>query len=136
MSRSAKQPVISPAPPLTATGEYRLHELVGRTVAPLDKAAFGAALGIVAALPVALATALDLLLDPHQRAGLALLAQFFHGYTVSPAGIAVGAAWAFVVGFVAGWFIAFVRNLVIGVWLLYVRARADWRSTADLLDHL
>ena len=43
---------------------------------------------------------------------------------------------AFGVGFVAGWFTAFVRNLVCAVWLLGVRVRADLVASRDFLDHI
>lgn len=104
--------------------------------APLDKRALGIAFGAASALLVASATALSLLLDPAQRFPLHLLGEYFGGYRVSLAGIFVGGAWAFGTGFCWGWFLAFARNLVLAIWLLVVRIRADFSTRRDFLDHI
>lgn len=109
---------------------------IARAFAPLDKRALGIAFGVAAALAVAVITVLSLLADPAQQFPLALLGQFFFGYTVSWAGVVVGALWAFATGFVWGWFLAFARNLMLSLWLLTVRVRADMASSRDVLDHL
>lgn len=104
--------------------------------APVHKRALGIAVGLVAALVVAGLTLASLVLDPEGRFPLALLGQYFAGYTVSVPGIAIGAAWALFVGFVAGWFAAFARNLTVATWIFLVRARAELRATRDFLDHI
>ena len=104
--------------------------------APLHKAALGAAVALVTATGFALLTAADLLLDPQRRAGLDLLAHYFYGYSTTPRGVVIAFFWGGVVGFVAGWFVAFARNVIMAVWLLYVRARADWLATSTFFDHL
>ena len=103
--------------------------------APLHKAAFGAAIGIASALLIFLLTAYTLLrhLDP---GGLALLSQYFRGYSVSWGGAFVGAGWSAFVGFVFGWFTAFCRNLVLAVSLFIIRTRAERTQTRDFLDHI
>ncbi len=103
--------------------------------APLHKRVFGFALAIAAALLVGSATLIAVLKSPAET-GIGLLAVYFRGYEVSPAGIFIGAAWAGVVGFVAGWFLAFVRNFVLASWLLYIRSRASLQQTRDFLDHI
>lgn len=113
-----------------------LEAQIVRAFAPLDKRALGIAFGIAAALVVAVLTVLSLLADPGQQFPLALLGQFFFGYTVSWVGVLVGSAWAFATGFVWGWFLAFARNLMLSLWLLTVRVRADMVSSRDVLDHL
>ena len=50
--------------------------------APLDKAAFGAALGVAAALTIAAVTAVTLLQPPDQGLPLGLLNTYFRGYSV------------------------------------------------------
>lgn len=122
--------------PLSVTGEQRVTEAVIRAFAPLDKAALGIAVGLVVGVTAALVTIADLVIDPHGRAGLYLLSEYFYGYTVSPAGALVALGWGLLVGFVAGWFLAFVRNAVMAVWLLYFRARAEWNATDDFLDYI
>ena len=48
----------------------------------------------------------------------------------------MGAAWGFLVGFVVGWFTAFVRNLVLAVSIFAARTRAEMTATRDFLDHI
>ena len=104
-------------------------------VAPLHKLALGISVGVVTALLVAAVTAIHLARsdDPYP---LVLLDRYLLGYTVSPAGIAVGGLWGLFVGFVAGWFFAFVRNLIVGIAFLLARARADFDQGNDILDHI
>jgi hypothetical protein len=122
--------------PFSVTGEQRANNTIVLAFAPLHKAALGLASGVVFAFIFGLVTLVDLLIDPQQTAGLGLLAQYFYGYSVSVAGVFVGLAWGCVVGFVAGWFLAFARNVVLAIWILYFRARADWLATRDLLDYV
>ena len=103
--------------------------------APLDKRAFGAALGVAGAMSIAGLTILDLLV-PHPWHGLALLNQYFAGYSVSWTGALIGAAWGFAVAFCAGWLLAFVRNLTLALSLFMVRSRADLDEASDFLDHI
>lgn len=115
----------------------RLDRAVALAFAPMDKLAFGVAVGCASGLTVFLVTAVRLLRLPSETStDFALLAQFFAGYTESWGGALIGMAWAFAVGAVVGWFAAFVRNLVLAVWLLVVRARADLAATRDFLDHI
>jgi hypothetical protein len=104
--------------------------------APLDKRAFGIAVGMALGLAVSLVTLASVLLDPEARAQPVLLAQYFAGYSVSWTGMVVGAAWGIFVGFVAGWFAAFARNLAVALWIFAVRTRAELRATRDFLDHI
>lgn len=104
--------------------------------APLHKRAFGMAVGFTLGLLVALITAAGTVLDPEGRVPIGLLSEYFYGYSVSWLGALIGAGWAFFVGFVGGWFIAFARNLVLAAWIFIVRARADLKATRDFLDHI
>jgi hypothetical protein len=104
--------------------------------APIDKRAFGAAIGTVSALAILVVTAGELLLRPEPSINLALLAQYFPGYAVSLPGAIVGALWAFAAGFCAGWFTAFVRNLVLAVSLFFLRSKAELADSRDFLDHI
>lgn len=104
--------------------------------APLHKRAFGFAVGAAAAVIVFLATAIYLLRAPENAFQIHLLREYFAGYTVSWTGAFVGAGWAFGVGFIAGWFLAFCRNLVIAISVFLVRARSELEQTRDFLDHI
>lgn len=103
--------------------------------APLHKGAFGTAIGVTAALLVFAVTAFHLILEPGAP-NLHLLAVYFRGYSVSWGGAFIGAAWAFGVGFVGGWFFAFCRNLAIAISIFITRTKAELGETAEFLDHI
>jgi hypothetical protein len=104
--------------------------------APMHKRAFGLAIGAAAGLLVLGITGFHLLFQPARGLQLELLAQYFAGYEVSWRGALVGAAWAGFTGFVAGWFFAFCRNLVLAIVLFVVRTRAELAQNRDFLDHI
>ena len=104
--------------------------------APLDKRAFGVAIGAAAAITMFAVTAIHLLMTPAPSLDLNLLTQYFAGYTVSWPGALIGAAWAFASGFCAGWFTAFIRNLVLAVSLFVLRSKAELADSRDFLDHI
>lgn len=114
----------------------RQNELVARAFLPLHKLAFGGATGVAAAIVVFLVTGIYLVRNPQSGFDLGLLSQYFAGYAVSWPGAFIGAVWAGFSGFVLGWFLAFSRNLLVGVMLFVVRRRAEWDQTKDFLDHL
>lgn len=109
---------------------------VGLMFKPLHKRALGFAIGGAAALLMFLVTAVPLATGTTEDLSLHLIAQYFNGYTETWRGAVVGAAWAGFVGFVAGWFVAFCRNAVLGVRLVVLRARAEYEQTRDFLDHI
>ena len=119
--------------------EPELEQAVERALvlafAPVHKRVFGTAVGIAAALVVAVATFIAVLHAPTDT-GLWMLSAYFRGFTVSWAGILIGAAWAGAVGFIGGWFLAFVRNFLLATWLLFIRVRANLSQTRDFLDHI
>lgn len=104
--------------------------------APIHKRALGLALGTGVGLSIALLTLVDLLMDREGMVPLSLLAQYFAGYEESWRGVVIGGFWGFVAGAVAGWFLAFCRNLFLGLWLLVVRSRNELARTRDFLDHI
>lgn len=103
--------------------------------APVDKRAFGVAIGTAFALVICGLTMLDLL-RPVPWRGLELLNQYFTGYTVSWWGTVIGGAWGFAVGFVAGWLLAFIRNVTLALSLFLIRSRAELDEASDFLDHI
>lgn len=114
----------------------RLDEVIALAFAPMDKLAFGIAVGSASGLLFFAATAVRLWRGPAESTHMALLGQFFAGYTESWEGAVIGLLWGFAVGAIAGWFAAFVRNFVLATWLLVVRARADLAASRDFLDHI
>jgi hypothetical protein len=127
------------SPPERRISAPELERAVERALvlafAPLHKRVFATAVGVAAALLVALATLIAVLRYPTDT-GLWVLAGYFRGYSVSWAGILIGAAWAGAVGFIGGWFLAFARNLALATWLLFIRVRANLSQTRDFLDHI
>lgn len=123
-------------PPHPTAESDSLPREVALAFAPLHKRAFGVAVGLAVGLLVFVVTAITLLYPPENRRHMTLLAEYFYGYTVSWPGALVGGFWGFVVGFVAGWFVAFCRNLVIAATLFITRTRAELAATRDFLDHI
>jgi len=103
---------------------------------PLHRSAFGLAVGLVGGFAVVILTAFHVLVDPISAPPLGLLTQFFYGYSVSWAGALIGFFWSLVIGFVMGWLVAFVRNLVIAVWIAVVKARAELTRASDFIGHV
>lgn len=118
-----------------ADSEEALVQSASYLFAPLDKRAFGTAIGLVSAISVLVVTAVSVMVAP-DPSPLRLLAQYFAGYSVSWTGAIVGAAWGFATGFVAGWFVAFVRNLVLAVSLFILGSRAELTESRDFLDYI
>lgn len=116
--------------------EVSLDEALELAFAPLNKRAFGVALGSAAALAMVIVTVAVLVTDRAQEFPLGLLGQYFAGYTVTWPGVLIGAGWGFVVAFVAGWFFAFCRNAALAVAAFAIRTRAELTQTRDFLDHI
>jgi hypothetical protein len=136
MTMSAAAKPSEPGEPQAPDADEALARGLALAFAPLHKAALGVAFGAASALALFGVTAAQLVIGPGRGLDLSLLAQYFAGYEVSWRGAFIGAAWGFFVGFVGGWFTAFTRNLVVAIWLLIVRARADMEATRDFLDHI
>jgi hypothetical protein len=104
--------------------------------APLHKRAFGMAVGAASGVAFFLLTAVYLLRPPAHPIPLQLIGEYFYGYTVSWKGALVGLLWGSAVGFIAGWFIAFCRNLALAVSVFITRTRGELDATRDFLDHV
>jgi len=119
-----------------AISAERLLPQVLLAFAPLHKRAFGIATGTAAGLVMALLTVLTLVSPMAKEFPLHLVGQYFAGYTVSWWGVITGGLWGFGVGFTAGWFVAFCRNLVLAISFFAIRTRAEMAQTRDFLDHI
>ncbi len=102
--------------------------------APLHRTAMGIALGVMLGGLIFLLTLLTMHRD-HSGANPGLLGQFFIGYTVTPSGAFVGLLWGLGVGFILGWGFAWLRNLIVRIYLRVVRSRAEIEQYSDFLDH-
>jgi uncharacterized membrane protein YedE/YeeE len=108
---------------------------VAQAMARIDPVAFGLSVGALAGPLVFLATAW-LLIKGGDPVGprLALLGQYFIGYTVSWPGSLVGFGYGLAGGFALGWLIAVLHNLVITITLLFLQARGNLTRVTDYLD--
>ncbi|MEQ1758416.1 MAG: hypothetical protein ABL986_08875 [Vicinamibacterales bacterium] len=113
-----------------------VEALLTQAFAPIHKRALGVAVGVTASAGMFLLTLFHLLRPSPQAASIELLAQYFYGYRVSLAGAFIGAWWGGLTGFIAGWFIAFARNLAVATWLRFVKAKAELFGVRDFLDHI
>jgi hypothetical protein len=112
-------------------------ELLIQAFAKLDKVALGLAGGILGGLGLFLATVI-LLIKGGNPVGpnLALLGQYFVGYTVTWKGSLIGLAYGSVCGFILGWSAAFLRNLFVAVYIYTVKLKSNLLSINDFLGHL
>ena len=103
----------------------------------MDAVAFAVATGAVSGLLAAAAT-LWLLVKGGDRIGptLALLGQFFIGYTVTLKGAFVALAYAGAWGFLTGWLFAYLRNLFLRMYVYRIRKRAEFLTLKDFFEHL
>ena len=112
-------------------------EVLIQAFAKLDKVALGLAAGIIMGLGLFLATII-LLIKGGNPVGpnLALLGQYFIGYTVTWKGSLVGLAYGGVSGFILGWSTAFLRNFFVAMYVHTVKLKSNLLSMNDFLGHL
>lgn len=123
------------------TPEAPALEAIAFAFAPLHKRRFGIAVGVATGTLILLLTVVDLLMEgggvpTDPTFTLDLLGAYFAGYSVTWMGALVGFGWGFLVGAVAGWFLAFIRNVVIATQVFLIRTRAELARTRDFLDHI
>ena len=126
-------PVIRPRP---LSDEEQLRPTIALAFARVHKAAFGVALGVAGALVMGALTVLVLVRPAAAGFPLHLMSEYFAGYSVSWPGVFIGMAWGFAVTFVAGWFLAFCRNLSVAITAFTIRTRAELEQTRTFLDHI
>lgn len=109
---------------------------VALAFAPLHKRAFGIAVGAAVGLTMFAITVVGIMRPRGEVAFLELLREYFAGYALTWPGAFVALLWGLGVGFVAGWFIAFCRNLALAASIFISRTRGELEETADFLDHI
>ena len=110
-------------------------KVVIEAFAKLDRTALALALGALCGILVFAATIFLILKGgPVVGPNLALMGQFFFGYTVSAQGAVVGLAYGFVLGFILGWLIAFFRNSLVSAYLRVLKTRATLNTSLDSID--
>lgn len=111
-------------------------KLIIQSLAKLDQTALGIAIGTLLGVVVFLATNI-LVLKGGQTIGpnLALLNQYFIGYTVSFTGSLIGLIYGSIFGFILGWLIAFLRNAMITIYLNVITVRQSMLAVNDFIDN-
>ena len=116
---------------------HAIDEALVRVFAKLERRAFGLALGTVCGLGLFLAT-LFLVAKGGASVGrhLQLLAQYFPGYRVTPAGSVLGLVYGFTAGFCAGWTFAIIRNTISFAYEVALRRRTRSGVFGRFLDSI
>ncbi len=104
--------------------------------ARMDKLAFAIAVGTASGLLIFLAT-LWLVVKGGAVTGpnLELLEQYFIGYTVTTQGAFLAFGYAFAWGFLFGWLFAYLRNLILAVYLYMAKKKAEMLTLRDFFEH-
>jgi len=112
-------------------------EVIDEAFAKLDPVALGAALGVVIASTIFLASATLLLKGgPEVGPTLRLLGHFLIGFDVTWTGAMIGAIEAGVGAFALGYLVAWCRNWLLEAYAHLARRRAESRAQRDLLDKI
>lgn len=94
--------------------EKKLEKIVMTRLVRLSATVYGIVFGLVLGLGVCVATLwLVIRGGPVVGPNLALLGQFFFGYTVTYLGSVIGFAYGFVTGFVIGYSISTIYNWIV-----------------------
>ena len=102
----------------------------------MDKLSFATAVGTVSGLAIFLATVF-LVLKGGKVVGpnLALLGQYFLGYTVTFKGAWIGFTHSFFWGFLFGWLFAYLRNLSLAYMIYRARRKAQALTFKYFIDN-
>ena len=93
-----------------------LETIILKRLLRLNAVATGLTVGVLSGLGLFLLTIILVIKGgPVVGPNLALLGQYFPGYTVTAVGSLVGFAYAFITGFVIGFSLAFLYNLFLGL---------------------
>ena len=101
----------------------------------LEKLPLAVACGIISAVFMLILTMVLLRLDAFELGQkVALLGQYFYGYEMSVKGALVGTLYGFFWGFVLGWLVAYLRNMLLGIYWKRVLIDARASGSTRLLD--
>lgn len=109
--------------------------LLAPAFARMDKLAFAVSLGTASGLVLLLAT-LWLVVKGGEVVGpnLRLLENYFFGYTVTVKGAFLAFGCAFAYGFLFGWLLAYLRNLILAFYLYMAKRKAEMLSLRDFFE--
>lgn len=110
--------------------------LIIQSLTRLDKTALGVSLGALLGLTIFFATNF-LIFKGGENIGrnLILLRQYFTGYDISFAGSLVGLFYGVISGFILGWTIAFLRNSIIRLYIIFLKFKGNMSAFNDFIDN-
>jgi protoporphyrinogen oxidase len=112
------------------------EKIVSGAFARMDKLAFASAVGTAFGLLFFAATIWAITqISNGQASYLLLLSQYFVGYTVSLKGAFIACAYGLSWGFLLGWLFAYLRNLMLALYIYRVRKATELLTVQDFLDH-
>jgi protoporphyrinogen oxidase len=107
-----------------------------KVFARIDKLGLATSAGIVSGLLVFLATLwLTFAGDGVMTQRLQLLNQYFIGYTATVKGSFIAMGYTFLSGFLFGWLLAYLYNLLVGFYIYRVKRKLGMLSFRDFFDH-
>ncbi|MEM7334024.1 MAG: FAD-dependent oxidoreductase [Chloroflexota bacterium] len=110
---------------------------LGHVFPKLDPLALGISLGAVVAIGLAILTLIVVPQGESMVADyLALINQFFPGYSVTIRGSLLGAAYGYLVGFIIGWLFAFLRNAATAVYITSNFRSAQSSALRQFFDYI
>lgn len=117
--------------------ERVLEDILVQGFPRLDRFAFGLATGATLGI-LLFAMTVILLLKGGSVVGptLALVGQYFPGYTVTKWGSMVGLGYGFLCGYVGGWMFALLRNTILFLYLAMAHQRAERELLRKFLEFL
>jgi len=114
-----------------------LQDTLARAFGKLDRVAFGISVGAVMGVGLCLLTLYVALAEGDVVGGnLALLEQYFPGYSVSYTGSLLGLVYGGSTGLVGGWLFALFRNCAVFLYMRFVRSRAELGQLKRMFDYL
>ena len=129
--RNARRLTLSDA--VTALDNPVVREELSLVFARIDKLALGIANAVVCGVTLAVVTLIVWLRDGDGMF-LPLLSNFYPGYRVSPTGSLLGLQYGLITGFVLGWTLAALRNVVMFISWAFVRHRAERGLLGRMLE--
>ena len=121
---------------LEETREAFPEKVLVRAFARMDSLAFAAAVGSVSGLYLFLATLwLVIRGGPVVGPNLALLSEYFAGYTVTVKGAFIALGYSFFWGFLFGWLYSYLRNLLLAYYIYRAKKKVELLTMKDFLDH-
>ena len=116
--------------------DVQVEKLLRWAFSKMDKLSFATAVGTVSGLAIFLATVF-LVLKGGKVVGpnLALLGQYFLGYTVTLKGAWIGFTYSFLWGFLFGWLFAYLRNLSFAYIIYRARRKAQALTFKYFIDN-